>query len=309
MAPQPMLPDPGLLMLPAAAILIPLELCIAYLKRRAGAELRDGVASLVMGVGNFAVTAATNGMVLLTWRWFSQFRLFDLGYAWWSFVLLLFADDLTFYWLHRVAHRVRFWWASHVVHHSSRHFNLSLNLRQSWTGRLTLSWLVYLPLILLGFPPLLVIFQAKVNLAYQFWLHAAAIPRLPRWLEAVMNTPAHHRVHHAYNPRYLDRNYAGIFIIWDKLFGTFAAEVESDPCRFGITENIATFNPLTIAFHEWMAIFRDLRRASSWRERLVYTFGVPGRSFDGRRQTADQIRARWLAGIAGTLPPVMERSR
>jgi sterol desaturase/sphingolipid hydroxylase (fatty acid hydroxylase superfamily) len=225
-------------------------------------------------------------------NWVYQFHLLDIGYRWWSFVLVLFADDLTYYWFHRLSHRSRFWWAAHINHHSSQHYNLSTALRQTWTGGI-FDWVLWLPLALVGFPPALVIFAKGVSLVYQFWIHTEAIGQLPRWLEAVMNTPSHHRVHHATNPRYLDRNYAGIFIIWDRLFGTFVAEDANDPCRYGIVRNIGTFNPLRIALHEWVAIGLDLRAATSARQRLVYLLGVPGRCFDGSRRTTDELRAAW----------------
>ena len=155
---------------------------------------------------------------------------------------------------------------------------------------------------LIGFPPALILFEKGVSLVYQFWIHTETVGRLPAWFEAVMNTPSHHRVHHATNPRYLDRNYAGIFILWDRLFGTFVAETLEDPCRYGLVHNIGTFNPLRIAVHEWVAILADLKRARSWRARLVFLFGVPGRSLDGSRQTADELRAAWLARLPANPP-------
>ena len=247
-----------------------------------------------MGLGNLAVglVAGIGAYVALTAV--HQYRLFEIGYAWWSFALILFAEDLTYYWFHRISHRCRFWWAAHINHHSSQHYNLSTALRRTWTGGL-FEWVVWLPLALIGFPPALVVFQRGVSLVYQFWIHTETMGRLPRWVEAVMNTPSHHRVHHATNPRYLDRNYAGIFIVWDKLFDTFVAEEEGDPCRYGIVRNIGTFNPLRIALHEWVAIARDVRGATSWRQRIVHLFGLPGRSFDGSRRTSDEIRALWRA--------------
>ncbi len=137
-------------------------------------------------------------------------------------------DDLAYYVFHRSAHRVRWFWASHVIHHSSQHYNLSTALRQTWTGFLSIAFIFRLPLFLIGFPPAMVFFVAGLNLIYQFWIHTEAIDRMPRWFEAVMNTPSHHRVHHATNARYLDRNYAGVFIVWDRMFGTFEPETEAE---------------------------------------------------------------------------------
>ncbi len=289
---EPKLPDPVQLAIPAFIVLVLLEIAVSRLKGRAAYELRDTTASLMMGLGNLAVGLVVGGAIYLATSWVHQYQLLDLGYRWWTFLLILFAEDLTYYAFHRLSHRSRFWWAAHVNHHSSQHYNLSTALRQTWTGGL-FHWVLWLPLALIGFPPALIAFEKGVSLVYQFWIHTEMIGRLPWWFEAVMNTPSHHRVHHATNPRYLDRNYAGVFIIWDKLFGSFVAEEEADPCRYGIVRNIGTFNPLRVAFHEWVAMARDIVRSPSWRQRLVLAFGLPGRCFDGSRQTTDEIRAAW----------------
>jgi sterol desaturase/sphingolipid hydroxylase (fatty acid hydroxylase superfamily) len=291
---EPKLPSPVELAIPAFILLVLLEIAVTRLRRLPAYEIRDTAASLAMGLGNLAIGLVAGIGAYIALNWVYQFHLLDLGYRWWSFVLLLFAEDLTYYWFHRLSHRCRFWWAAHINHHSSQHYNLSTALRQTWTGGI-FEWVLWLWLAFVGFPPALVIFAKGVSLVYQFWIHTEAIGHLPRWIEAVMNTPSHHRVHHATNPRYLDRNYAGIFIIWDRLFGTFVDEAASEPCRYGIVRNIGSFNPLRIALHEWVAIGRDLRAAASWRERLVYLLGAPGRGFDGSRWTTDELRAAWLA--------------
>jgi sterol desaturase/sphingolipid hydroxylase (fatty acid hydroxylase superfamily) len=296
---EPKLADPVAVAIPAFVLLVLLEIAVAWRRRRPAYELRDTAASLAMGLGNLAIGLAGGAVAYVALNWVYQFRLITLGYAWESFVLILFAEDLTYYWFHRVSHRCRFWWAAHINHHSSQHYNLSTALRQTWTGGL-FEWVLWLPLTLVGFPPALVVFQRGVSLVYQFWIHTETVGRLPPWIEAVMNTPSHHRVHHATNPRYLDRNYAGVFILWDRFFGTFVAEAREDPCRYGIVKNIGSFNPLRIALHEWVAIAKDVAAAQSWRERLVYLLGQPGRSFDGSRHTSDAIRAAWQARLART---------
>ncbi len=296
---EPKLPDPVQLAIPAFIILVLLEIAVARRNGRAAYELRDTAASLTMGLGNLAVGLLMGGAIYLSTSWIHQYSLLDLGYHWWSFLLILFAEDLTYYGFHRLSHRSRFWWAAHVNHHSSQHYNLSTALRQTWTGGI-FHWVLWLPLALIGFPPALIAFEKGVSLVYQFWIHTEMIGRLPWWFEAVMNTPSHHRVHHATNPRYLDRNYAGVFIIWDKLFGSFVAEEHGDPCRYGIVRNIGNFNPLRIAFHEWVAMARDVAGAPTWRRRLVLAFGLPGRCFDGSRQTTDEIRAAAWLGRQGT---------
>lgn len=291
---EPRMANPVELAIPAFILLVLIEIAVTRWRGMASFEIRDTAASLAMGLGNLVIGLAAGIGVYYALNWVYGFRLLDIGYRWWSFLLILFAEDLTYYGFHRLSHRCRFWWAAHINHHSSQHYNLSTALRQTWTGGL-FEWVLWLPLALVGFPPALIVFEKGVSLVYQFWIHTETVGKLPRWVEAVMNTPSHHRVHHATNPRYLDRNYAGIFIIWDRLFGTFVAEEASDPCRYGLVRNIGAFNPLRIALHEWVAIARDLRSAATWRQRLVYLLGLPGRSFDGSRQTTDELRAEWLA--------------
>jgi len=192
-------------------------------------------------------------------------------------VLLVIAQDFSYYWFHRCSHRVRWFWATHAIHHSSNEFNLAAAYRFGWTGRLTGAAIFYVPMIWLGFAPGPVFIAAAINLLYQFWLHAEWIPKLG-WLEYVLNTPSHHRVHHAANAEYLDRNYGGIFILFDRLFGTFVAERDDLPCRYGLVTPLRSNNPVVIAFHEWAALGRDLWRARSWRERLACLIGPPGDS-------------------------------
>ena len=153
--------------------------------------------------------------------------------------------------------------------------------------------LVWLPLPLLGIPPWMVFTGFAINLVYQFWVHTERIDRMPRWFEYLFNTPSHHRVHHASNPRYLDRNYAGMFMVWDRLFGTFAEELATDPPRYGLVHNIETYNPLRIAFHEWWAMLKDVRHARSARQLWGYVFGPPGWRPGGSGETAANIRAAW----------------
>jgi sterol desaturase/sphingolipid hydroxylase (fatty acid hydroxylase superfamily) len=202
-------------------------------------------------------------------------------------------DDLLYYVFHRSAHRVRWFWASHVNHHSSQHYNLSTALRQTWTGFIAVSFIFRLPLFLVGFPVEMVFFCGGLNLIYQFWIHTELIQKCPRWFEAVMNTPSHHRVHHATNPRYLDANYAGVFIIWDRMFGTFVPENPDEKCRYGLVYNLSTFNPLRIAFHEWAALARDIFSARSFGDILKFAFAPPGWSPDGSRETSHSLKAKW----------------
>jgi sterol desaturase/sphingolipid hydroxylase (fatty acid hydroxylase superfamily) len=189
--------------------------------------------------------------------------------------LLFIGQEFCYYWFHRASHRVRWLWGSHAVHHSPNELNLSAAYRFGWTGRLAGSSLFFVPLVWLGFPPVTVFATLNLNLLYQFWLHTTWIPKLGP-LEYVLNTPSHHRVHHASNPEYLDRNYGGVLIVFDRLFGTLAVERDDVPCRYGLVHPLHSWNPIRIAFHEWAALVRDLWRAKGWRVRYDALFGPPG---------------------------------
>jgi sterol desaturase/sphingolipid hydroxylase (fatty acid hydroxylase superfamily) len=199
----------------------------------------------------------------------------------WGLVLLFLAEECAYYWMHRTSHEVRWLWASHVVHHTPEHIHLASAFRLGATEILSGNWLFHLPLYFLGFNPIAVGAMSSLNLFYQFWLHTDVVGRLGP-LEWVLNTPSHHRVHHASNPEYLDRNYGGIVIIWDRLFATFAAERADAPIVYGLTHPIGSGNPVTILFHEWIVMAQDAWRAGSWRERLRQLFGRPGDSLSSR---------------------------
>jgi sterol desaturase/sphingolipid hydroxylase (fatty acid hydroxylase superfamily) len=253
-----------------------------------GYERRDSWASLSMGLGNVVVAALTKSLAVGLYFAAYQLRLFEIGAGAAAWVLLFFAEDFCYYWFHRFHHEVRFFWAAHVNHHSSRYFNLSTALRQSFTTPLT-GPIFWVPLALLGFHPLMILTAQAVSLIYQFWIHTELIGRLGP-LEWVLNTPSHHRVHHGATVEYLDRNYAGILIVWDRLFGSF--EPERSPVDYGLTKNIRTFNPFQIAFHEWCAMFRDALRAGSLRDAVFHLLQPPGWSPDGSTLTARQMQVQ-----------------
>jgi sterol desaturase/sphingolipid hydroxylase (fatty acid hydroxylase superfamily) len=301
------LPDPVTFAIPAFVLLILIEAVVGrYAPRKSNYEMRDSAASLMMGLGNFTIGLINFGIVGAVSLWVYQYRLFDIGYHWWAFVLILFAEDFIYYWFHRLSHEHRFWWAAHINHHSSQYYNLTTALRQTWTGGFAGTWIPWLALSLIGFPLGLIVFQKGISLVYQFWIHTEAIGRMWKPVEAVMNTPSHHRVHHATNPRYLDANYAGVFIIWDKLFGTFVPEDKTVPCRYGIVKQIASFNPLIIAFHEWAGIVSDLFHAKSIKAAFMYVFGPPGWSEDGSRLTSRMIKEQDQARLAGQTPDAVD---
>ncbi len=238
-----------------------------------GYEPRDTRTSLTLGVGNVIINVGWKFVVLAAFAAvyeLSPLRL-DPG-DWWVWVLLFFADDFSYYWFHRVSHESRFFWASHVVHHSSQRYNLSTALRQTWVPMTYFPFWLWMPAV--GFEPWMVLLAQAWSLIYQFWIHTERIRRLPRPLEAIFNTPSHHRVHHGANEIYLDRNYGGILIIWDRLFGTYRREGER--VHYGLTKNINTFNPVKAAFHEYIAMWHDLKRVSGWRTKTAVLFRGPG---------------------------------
>ncbi|MCU0657959.1 MAG: sterol desaturase family protein [Polyangiaceae bacterium] len=257
-------------------------------RRLRGYEARDTAASLTMGIGNVLISAVTKVGMLAVWTYLWKFRIFTIPEGvWWSWALLFVAEDFCYYWFHRAHHEVRLFWAAHVNHHSSTHYNLSTALRQSWTTPIT-GPVFWVPLVLLGFPPWMILTQQAISLLYQFWLHTEAIGRLGP-LEWVLNTPSHHRVHHGRNVEYLDQNHGGILIVWDRLFGSFTPE--RGAVDYGLTTNISTHHPVTIAFHEWGAMVRDVKGARSLREAVGFVLGPPGWSPDGSRRTSRQMRA------------------
>jgi sterol desaturase/sphingolipid hydroxylase (fatty acid hydroxylase superfamily) len=271
----PELPNVVTWAIPAFILLVVIEVVSYYVHpddEEVGYEAKDTFTSLAMGLGSVFLDLLWKIPIVALYVAVYELSPFRVPVLWWTVLVVLLAQDFLYYWSHRSHHVVRVLWASHVVHHSSRRFNLSTALRQPWTG--VTSAFFYLPLIVLGVSPAQVFFVQSVNLVYQFWIHTERIDKMWRWFEYVFNTPSHHRVHHAANGSYLDRNFAGILITWDRLFGSF--EAEGIRCQYGLTKNLTTYNPLRVAFHEYASIARDLAGARSWRERLGFTFAGPG---------------------------------
>ncbi|KRA37664.1 MULTISPECIES: sterol desaturase family protein [unclassified Nocardioides] len=247
-----------------------------------GFDRRDSATSLTMGLGSVFVNLVWKLVVLAAYAGAFLLAPWELpADNPWVWVALFFADDFLYYWYHRTHHTIRVFWASHVVHHSSEFYNLSTALRQPWTPFSSLPF--WLPLAFLGFEPWMILLQQSISLVYQFFIHTERVNHLWKPIELVMNTPSHHRVHHGSQSQYLDKNYAGILIIWDRLFRTF--EPEGERVRFGLTKNVNTFNPLRVATHEFSAIGRDVWRADTWRARLGYLFKGPGWSPESARRT------------------------
>ncbi|MDH3321342.1 MAG: sterol desaturase family protein [Flavobacteriaceae bacterium] len=278
--------------IPFFIITLVIEIIISHKKKNNAHTLKDTSASITMGLGNVFLNILAKTLVLgaLTYIYLN-FRLITMPFSWWAWVLIFFADDFAYYWFHRISHENRFFWASHVVHHSSLKYNLSTALRQTWSGSF-MSFIFWLPLPLLGFHPVMILAQMSINLIYQYWIHTELIDKMPKFFEAIFNTPSHHRVHHATNPQYLDRNHAGILIIWDKIFGTFEPEVEKPV--YGLVSNINTFNPLKIAFTEWIDLFRDAFKSdTTLSNKFKYFLKPPGWKHDGSGMLSSDLRKDW----------------
>ncbi len=267
---------------PLLAIAIPFFLlAIAieyYIGRRQQRELyrfNDSIADLSCGVSQVVSEIFLKGLHLALYWWvFENYRLFTFAETdltpW---ILAFLGVDFFYYWWHRLSHEVNFMWAIHVVHHQSEDYNLAVALRQATFSILT-SRFFYLPLALMGVSPFILLVNLEISLIYQFWIHTQAIGKMPPWFEAVMNTPAHHRVHHAVNPQYIDRNHAAILIIWDKLFGTF--EEEREQPVFGITKPLKSFNPIWANFHYWLELFELAAQTPRFSDKIKLFFMPPG---------------------------------
>jgi sterol desaturase/sphingolipid hydroxylase (fatty acid hydroxylase superfamily) len=279
----------------ALAILLAAGLIEAIVLSRRGSgnyDWREAGASLGISVGQrlIALTlgSALFGLLLQAWQW--RLWTIPMNHAW-SLGLLILAVEFAYYWEHRCSHEVRWLWATHAVHHSPRHLYLANADRLGWTGPLSGSSLFFLPLVILGFPPAYVAGALAFNLLYQFWLHTELIGRLG-WFDRIFNSPSNHRVHHSTNARYLDRNYGGVLMIYDQIFGTYAAEDEHERCHYGLVQQLHSYNPFRIALAEWFAVIRDLGRARGARQVVGFLLGPPGWQPGRRGLTTARLRAQ-----------------
>ena len=282
---MPVESDPVVYAIPFFITLIAIELFINWKEALELYESKEAISSIGMGLGSLVINVVMKGLAYGAYTYLYQFHIFNIGWHWWAWILILFADDFTFYWHHRLSHEIRVLWAAHVNHHSSQTMNLATALRQSWGEQFyKYIWWMWMPLF--GFEPLMMLMMMSISLIYQYWVHTELIKKMPKWFEFLFNTPSHHRVHHASNVRYLDQNHAGILIIWDRLFGTFAEEKDEEKPVYGITKNINTYNLFKIASHEFIDLGKDIKRAPAFKDKLKYIFYPPGWSHDGPDLTA-----------------------
>ncbi|MEL6369404.1 MAG: sterol desaturase family protein [Pseudomonadota bacterium] len=276
--------------LPVFAAMIAAEY---FIGRKRGLKLYtkdQSIASVVIAAGQRIISFVPLSLVGFIWVVIYDHRVFDMPTgAWWYIPALFLGVEFFYYWFHRLSHEIRWLWATHSVHHSIEEMNFLASYRFGWTGRISMGGLTYTPLLFLGFPPVHIVIMLAVNLMYQSWLHTNLIGKLGP-LEGIVNTPSAHRVHHARNADYLDRNHGGVLMIWDRIFGTYVAERDDDPVEYGLIKPSGSTNPVRIAFHEWGNIINDLKayRLQYW---PMLLFGPPGWAPDGQGMTSAQIRA------------------
>ncbi len=272
---------------PVMFALVFLEWGISFYQKREIYNKKDFLAAATIGFINVGISAMikafTFGVALFCWNvvpW-------KIEATWWSFIICFIALDFSRYWAHRVAHEKRFWWATHVTHHNSQLYNLSVSFRLGWTQHIKL--IFFVPVMLMGFDPFVFFICHQIAVLYQFWIHTEYIRKLPAPIEYLFTTPSHHRVHHATNEKYIDKNYGSTFIIFDRIFGTFQAEEEQ--ANYGLTKQVNSYNPITLNFHEWRDIVRDLRQATSFKEGWKILFSSPNAKIVDERKRAKRKSA------------------
>ncbi len=277
------------LSIPIYTVVIGFEILYSYWHHKNYYSVKGVLSNIYLTILNFSLDILVRGICLGVLWYFYQFHFYAIDklthpLLYWTVLVIL--QDFMFYWLHRVDHYCRFFWAVHVTHHSSEEFNLTVGFRSSVFQPLY-RFIYFIPLSLIGFDPLDVMFIYAATQIYGILIHTKTVGKLG-FIEWFMSTPSHHRVHHASNIKYLDKNMGMLFIIWDRLFGTFAKEEET--VVYGLTTNIETHNPITMVFHEWHAILKDIKQQTTFKNKLLYVFGPPGWSHDGSRKTSSQLR-------------------
>lgn len=273
---------------PFYAILIGLEALLSHWQHRHFYTWRDTFTNFLLMLFNGGIDLAFRAVYVVILAWFYQYHFTEITnvYAYW--LLLFLAEDFVFYLLHVVDHYSRFFWAVHVTHHSSEFFNLTTGFRSSVFQPLY-RFVYFIPLVLVGFKPADIILMYSITQTYGIIVHTNYVGKLG-WLGYIFVTPSHHRVHHASNTRYLDKNMGMCLIIWDRIFGTFQEELEEEPVRYGLTKSLEDTSLTNTVFHEWKAIFKDLGRKVDWKTKLKYVFSPPGWSHDGSTMTSNQLR-------------------
>lgn len=279
--------------IPIYAFLIPLEIVLSNFNQWKFYSWKETAINVYLNLLNAGIDLLLRGLALVVLLYFSRYSLHIIWHPVLYWTLLFLGEDLMFWLEHYVDHASRFFWAVHVTHHSSEEFNLSTGFRSS-VFMPFYRYLYFIPLILFGFKPLDILFMYALTQTYGILVHTQAIKKLPRWIEYIFVTPSHHRVHHASNIPYLDKNMGMVLIIWDRIFGTFTEELPDEPPRYGILSPVEKpHSPVGIVFHEWQAIRKDMKNSGTFRNKLHYLFNKPGWSHDGSKMTAKQMQEKW----------------
>lgn len=279
---------------PLYGTLILLEIIYAHFHHLKLYSLKGTFHNVLLSSLNALLDIVLRGVCLMVLNYFYQFRLVEINHAVWYWVVLVIGQDFMFYWLHRVDHYCRLFWAVHVTHHNSEEFNLTVGFRSSVFQPLY-RFIYYIPLALLGFKGIDIMFVYSASQIIGILVHTQTIGKLG-FLEYIFVTPSHHRVHHGKNIPYLDKNLGMLFIIWDKLFGTF--EPETEKVEYGLTKPLKNDDPITLIFHEWIEMWKDVKKAPTWKDKLMYIFGPPGWSHDGSKKTSEQLRRERLVQLS-----------
>jgi sterol desaturase/sphingolipid hydroxylase (fatty acid hydroxylase superfamily) len=257
---------------PGMFFFVLLEWIISYRQNRNLFDKRETWGSIAVGVGNVVISTLLKLGLFYMIVWVYNLLPWRMHFSWWTFLPCYIIFDLCSYWAHRISHQQRFWWATHVVHHSGEHYNLTVSFRLSWVQHLKL--IFFLPVALIGFHPIIFFIVNQIAVLFQFWVHTEYIRKLHPAFEFVFATPSNHRVHHGSQEKYINKNYGATFIFWDRLFGTF--QLEEEQVIYGLTTNIKhKANPLFINFHEYIDIWRDVKGAKGWKLKYFYLFGDP----------------------------------
>lgn len=276
-------------------IFVALEWYIGVRKQQKLYDSKDFAAATTIGLVNVLISALTKAATFAVVLFIYNMVPWSIPPAWWSFIGCFFVLDLCRYWAHKVGHEHRFWWATHVTHHSSKQYNFSVGFRLSWIQQIKI--IFFLPVVLMGFHPLVFFICHQVAVVYQFWIHTELIRKMPAWFEFFFVTPSHHRVHHATNPQYIDKNYGSTFIIWDRIFGTFEPEVEKP--NYGITKPVNSYNPIYLVFHEVIDICKDLRHAKSPKQFFQVLSKGPGEEVVTAPVVAKEIKMPVSSNVEG----------
>ncbi len=263
-----------ILSIPIFFTLMGIELLVNYLQKTHYYRLNDSITNISCGIGQQIIGLFFKFLTITAYEYvFYHWKVFTAPNSWITYVLLFIGVDFLYYWFHRLSHEVNFLWAAHVVHHQSEEYNLSVALRQSWLQN-NFSWAFYLPLAFLGFTPEMFLTISALDTIYQFWIHTKFVKKMPFGLENILMTPSHHRVHHGSNPKYIDKNHGGTFIIWDKMFGTFQAEEEE--VIYGVTTPVNSWNPIWVNTEYWVELYRTASKTTNIVDKIKVFLMPPG---------------------------------